>query len=63
MPSDRSYNSLPILPPKDFTETGNILKQLINSHRALAELKGYAELLPNKSIVLSSITIKEAKDS
>ena len=60
---DKPYNSLPLLPSKDFIETDSILRQLINSHKALAELKGYAELLPNKSIVLSSITVKEAKDS
>ena len=60
---DKPYNSLPTLPPEDFIETDPILRQLINSHKALAELKGYAELLPNKSIVLSSITVKEAKDS
>ena len=61
--SDKPYNYLPMIPPKDFVETDSILRQLINSHKALAELKGYAELLPNKNIVLSSITVKEAKDS
>ncbi len=57
------YNNLPHLPPKNFKETPKILKQLIKSHKALSELKGYSELLPNKNIILSSITIKEAKDS
>jgi len=60
---NKPFNDLPFLPPKDFSETDVILKQLIKTHRALAELKGYSELLPNKDIILSSITIKEAKDS
>ena len=60
---EKPFNSLPFLPPKNFTESKAILKQLILSHKALAELKGYSELLPNKNIILSSITIKEAKDS
>ena len=60
---DKPYNNLPLLPPKEFTESKLILKQLIRSHKALAELKGYSELLPNKNVILSSITIKEAKDS
>ncbi len=60
---NKAYNDLPFLPPKNFIETNRILKQLIKSHKALAELKGYSELLPNKNIILGSITIKEAKDS
>ena len=57
------FNSLPPLPPQDFTVTENILKQLVSSHRVLAELKGFAEMLPNKNIILNSITLQEAKDS
>ena len=60
---NKPYNSLPLLPPKKFVESELILKQLIKAHKALAELKGYSELLPNKNVILSSITIKEAKDS
>ena len=51
------------LPPKADLETKTILKQLVRSHKALAELKGYAELIPNKNILINAITINEAKDS
>ena len=51
------------LPPKDFTESVAILKQLAKSHRFLAELKGTAKTIPNESILINTITLQEAKDS
>jgi len=57
------YNDLPLLPPKINLETIGILKQLIKANKALAELRGYSFLLPNKEILLNSIVLKEAKDS
>lgn len=51
------------LPPDVELETKNVLKQLTKSHRALAELKGYADMIPNKNILINAITINEAKDS
>ena len=51
------------LPPKVDIETIMILKQLSKSHKALAELKGYSETMPNKNILINAITINEAKDS
>lgn len=60
---EKPYNNLPLLPPKNFEETPAILKKLIKAHRALAELKGYTQLLPNKNIILNAITLQEAKDS
>lgn len=51
------------LPPEVDLETKKILKQLARSHRFLAELKGYADLLPNKNILVNAVTINEAKDS
>lgn len=44
-------------------ETKRVLKQLIRSHRALAELKGFADTIPNKNILINAVTINEAKDS
>ena len=44
-------------------ETKKILKQLARANRALAELKGYADTIPNKHILINAITINEAKDS
>ncbi len=51
------------LPPDSQLETKKVLKQLASSHRFLAELKGYADLLPNKNILVNAVTINEAKDS
>lgn len=56
-------NLLAELPPTVELETKYVLKQLARSHRALAELKGYSELIPNKNILINAITINEAKDS
>lgn len=55
--------SLQNLPPKDFTESIAILKQLAKSHRYLAELKGTAKTIPNESILINTLTLQEAKDS
>ncbi len=51
------------LPLKVDIETKRILKQLARSHRALAELKGHADTMPNKKILINAVTINEAKDS
>lgn len=51
------------LPPKIDLETKSVLKQLAATHRALAELKGFADMIPNKNILINAITINEAKDS
>ncbi len=60
---EKPYNDLPLLPPKAEIETNSVLKKLVNASQNLAELKGYVELLPNKGIILNSITLQEAKDS
>jgi Fic family protein len=54
---------LPILPPKQEIETILILKQLAQSHRYLAELKGTSKTIPNESILINTLTLQEAKDS
>ena len=51
------------LPPEVTLETNRVLKQLSRSNRALAELKGYADTIPNKNILINAVTINEAKDS
>jgi Fic family protein len=54
---------IPLLPlPYDF-ETKAILKQLNSSNRKLAELKGVARTIPNEKILISTLTLQEAKDS
>ncbi len=60
---EKPYNDLPLLPPKTEIETKAVLKKLVTAGQSLAELKGYIELLPSKSIILNSITLQEAKDS
>ncbi|MCP4179957.1 MAG: Fic family protein, partial [bacterium] len=61
--NDIPNNELPYLPPKKDYETKSILKQAIKSNKELARLKGYCSLLPNSSILLSSIILKEATAS
>lgn len=56
-------NLLQDLPPNVELETKHVLKQVARSHRALAELKGFADMIPNKNILINAITINEAKDS
>ena len=54
---------LSMLPPSINLETVPVLRQLAKSNRALAELKGYADTIPNKNILLNAVMINEAKDS
>ncbi len=55
---------LEMLPYKDINlKTNKILEQLTLSSRALAELKGYANTIPNMHILINAVTINEAKDS
>jgi Fic family protein len=56
-------NNLKVLPPGVELETKKVLKQLTRAHRALAELKGFADMIPNKNILINAVTINEAKDS
>lgn len=56
------YN-IPILPLQYDVETKAVLKQLAKTNRALAELKGVAGTIPNENILISSLTLQEAKDS
>jgi len=66
IPYDRNspYNQLPLLPPPD-EEVINIeiLKALNKANKALAELKGYAKKLPNQSMLVNTIALREAKAS
>ena len=55
---------LEMLPYKNINlKTNKILEQLTVSSRALAELKGYANTIPNMHILINAVTINEAKDS
>lgn len=57
-----SIASLHSLPPGRF-ETPAILKRLNQASRNLAELKGVAASIPNQDILISTLTLQEARDS
>lgn len=61
--AEKPYNELDLIPPAIDLETKEILKQALKSHKILAELKGFAEMLPEKKIIINSIILQEAKDS
>ena len=53
-----------LLPFEKFDlKTPKILEALNNASRSLAELKGFANSIPNQHILINAITINEAKDS
>ena len=53
-----------LLPFKDYDlKTPRILEALNEASRSLAELKGFANSIPNQHILINAITINEAKDS
>jgi Fic family protein len=55
------YNDLPPLPPPTACETTRVLRAAITASRALAELKGAGNLIPNQSILINSIPLQEAR--
>lgn len=57
-----SYN-IPLLPLPYDLETKDVLRQANKANRKLAELKGVAQTIPNERILISSLTLQEAKDS
>ena len=54
---------LEMLPLNKDIETKRVLKQLSRTSRALAELKGIAQTMPNQNILINAIMINEAKTS
>jgi Fic family protein len=57
------FNDLPALPPAGEVETTAILKKAITAGRALAELKGMAERMPNQAMLIDSLVLQEARAS
>ena len=52
------------LPPKrEKVETIEILRQLSKSSKALGELKGIAQTMPNQAMLINAVVLQEAKDS
>lgn len=60
---NKPFNKLPLLPPKKDIETRPVLKKVISAGRALAELKGLGETIPNQALLLNSLLLQEAKAS
>ena len=57
------FNDLPPLPPAAEVETAAVLKKAIAASRALAELKGMAERMPNQTMLIDSLVLQEARAS
>lgn len=65
-PYDRNipYNNLPALPPSvEYYKDEELFTLLTSASRKLAELKGIAAMLPNQSIFINTIALREAKAS
>ena len=54
---------IPLLPLPYDLKTKTVLRQANKANRKLAELKGVAQTIPNERILISSLTLQEAKDS
>ena len=50
-------------PEEASLESVGLLKKVAKAHRYLAELKGVAQTIPNEGILISTLTLQEAKDS
>ena len=55
--------TVPMLPLKQDIETKAVLKKCAKAHQALAELKGIVATIPNEHILISTLSLQEAKDS
>lgn len=58
---DEPFNDLPMLPPKAEVETIRTLKRTNTANKALAELKGVGDLIPNQSMLVRAIALQEAR--
>lgn len=60
---NQPFNELPELPPKADLETRAILRKAVTAGRALAELKGIGQTIPNQALLVNSLVLQEAKAS
>jgi Fic family protein len=56
-------DKIPLLPLAQDIESKAVLKKCAKAHQALAELKGIVATIPNESILISTLSLQEAKDS
>ncbi len=54
---------IPLLPFDTDLETKAVMKKVASARSALAELKGAATGIPNETILISTLSLQEAKDS
>ena len=55
------YKDLPLLPPAHDVESVPVMRRCVAASRALAELEGAGNLIPNQSILINSIPLQEAR--
>ncbi len=60
---NQPFNDLPDLPPVNFTESPEILRQLAKAARYLGELNGLCASLPDPQLLINTIVLQESKDS
>jgi len=58
----KTLDNLPLNAPEQF-ESVEVLKKVAVAHRYLAELKGISASIPNEAILISTLTLQEAKHS
>ena len=54
---------IPLLPLQIDLESVEVLRQVNRANKALAELKGLAGTIPNEHILISTLTLQEARKS
>ncbi len=61
---NKPFNSLASLPPKlAVLDSKKILKKAISASRAIAELKGIGQTIPNQAMLVNTLVLQEAKAS
>ncbi len=60
MEPDVPANDLPHLTPDADMEAKSVLRHAISANREIVGLKGYCSLLPNETMLLNTIVLKEA---
>jgi len=55
--------NITLLPPPYELETKAVMRKLIEANGALSELKGVADSIPNKTILINTLVLQEAKES
>lgn len=58
---DVAYDALPELPPTADVESREVMRACVQAARALAEVKGAGEKIPNQAMLINAIPLQEAK--